>query len=315
MPDFTFRLNPAAADLPACSAVLNGVGRSYRVDGYRTTLSVKWVVTGSALYRTPQGRHLVTPDSFLVLNHGQLYAMEFEGRQQTETLCPFFQEGFLGRVADARRRSTAEQLDDIEARAPGMGFVERLYPLTGPLARALARIRSGVQSGDASGPWLEDRFVTLAAALLDLGGCVRREIETFPGLRPATREELYRRLHRGRDFLDSSYARPVNVAMAADAANMSPYHFHHMFQRAFRQTPNRFLQERRLDAARRLLLATDSDVTSICLDVGFQSLGSFSSLFRRRYGFSPRDFRMAAGRGGENRHLTLPARGGRGCFT
>ncbi len=295
MPDFTFRLNPAAVDLPGCSAVLNGVERSYRVDGYRTTLSVKWVVTGSALYRTPQGRHLVTPDSFLVLNHGQLYAMEFEGRQHTETLCPFFQEGFLGRVADARRRSTAEQLDDIEARAPDIRFVERLYPLTGPLARTLAHIHKGIHSGDASGHWLEDRFVTLAAALLDLGGSVRREIETFPGLRPATREELYRRLHRGRDFLDSSYARPINVAMAADAANMSLYHFHHMFQRAFRQTPNRFLQQRRLEAARRLLLATDSDVTSICLDVGFQSLGSFSSLFRRRYGFSPRDFRMAAG--------------------
>jgi hypothetical protein len=79
MLDFTFRLNPAAADLAGCSAVLNGVGRFHSVDGYRTTLSVKWVVTESALYRTPQGMHLVTPDSFLVLNHGQVYAMEFEG--------------------------------------------------------------------------------------------------------------------------------------------------------------------------------------------------------------------------------------------
>jgi AraC-like DNA-binding protein len=156
-------------------------------------------------------------------------------------------------------------------------------------------MHEGIQSGDASSRWLEDRFVALAATLLELRGRVRREIETFPGLRPATREELYRRLHRGRDFLESSYARPVTMAMAADSANMSPYHFHHIFQRAFRQTPNRFLQEGRLEAARRLLLATNSDVTSICLDVGFQSLGSFSSLFRRRHGLSPRGFREASG--------------------
>jgi len=296
MPDFTFRLNPAAADLAGCCALLNGVGRSHSVEGYRTTLSLKWVVTGSALYRTPLGRHLVTPDSFLVLNHGQVYAMAFEGPQRTETLCPFFQEGFLGQVADARLRSTASRLDDIGPRVPRIGFVERLYPATGGVGRTLARIHAGIQSGHASGQWLEDRFVALAAALLDLDGRVRREIETFPGLRPATREELYRRLHRGRDFLESSYARPINMAMAANAASMSPYHFHHMFQRAFRETPNQFLQQRRLDAARRLLLSTDADVTSICLDVGFQSLGSFSSLFRRRHGLSPRGFREASRR-------------------
>jgi AraC-like DNA-binding protein len=56
-----------------------------------------------------------------------------------------------------------------------------------------------------------------------------------------------------------------------------------------------FLQERRLAAARRLLLTTDEPVTRICFAAGFESLGSFSWLFRRRFGLSPRQFRQEHG--------------------
>src|SRR5262249_51818999 len=113
----------------------------------------------------------------------------------------------------------------------------------------------------------------------------------------ATRAELYRRLHRGRDFLSSCYGEPVTVALAARAANLSPYHFHHTFKLAFNQTPMRFLQECRLRAARRLLTETDQPVTAIALTVGFESPSSFSWLFRKRFGLSPRRFRApGAGR-------------------
>ena len=79
--------------------------------------------------------------------------------------------------------------------------------------------------------------------------------------------------------------------MAARVAGLSPYHFHRMFKRAFGETPMQCLQARRLDAARRLLSSSDRPVTLICFDVGFESLGSFSWLFRRRFGLSPRRFR------------------------
>ena len=145
---------------------------------------------------------------------------------------------------------------------------------------------------------IQDQFYILAAALVELRNGVREEVEKFPGQRPATRAELYRRLHRGRDFLSSCHAQPVNVALAAKAAHLSPYHFHRMFKLAFHQTPIQFLQECRLAAARRLLVATDEPVTSICLAVGFESLGSFSWLFRKRFGLSPRQFRLQRGERG-----------------
>jgi AraC-like DNA-binding protein len=68
-----------------------------------------------------------------------------------------------------------------------------------------------------------------------------------------------------------------------------------MFKAAFGTSPMQFLQERRLAVARRLLETTDLPVTTICLWVGFTSLGTFSWLFRKRFGLSPRQFRGRQG--------------------
>ena len=293
MSEFRFCVNPSGRELAQCSAVLNGrIGkRDYIVNDYRTTLSIKSVSRGYAIYRTRAGRFRVDADNLLVLNHGQEYSLEIPAGTQTETLCPFFQPGLIEHVAGSRQKTSQQQLDDIDAAAGSIEFCERLYLKEGGLAACLSAIASGLKSPARSGPWLEDRFFRLAEELVRLHDTVRNEISDFPGCRPSTREELYRRLHRARDWIDSSYADAVTVSQAARVACMSPYHFQRMFRLAFRQTPMQFLQERRLRAARRLLSGTDRDITSICLDVGFESLGSFSWLFRRRFGASPRDFR------------------------
>jgi AraC-like DNA-binding protein len=249
------------------------------------------VIRGAAYYVTPQGRYLVSEDAFLILNRGQEYNLDFEGRCTTETLCPFFQPGFLEHVAHSLASPSARQLDQIETDAPAFDFCERLYPMQGPVASALRKLHRGLATPGASNAWLEDQFYSLAAGLVGLRDRVRHEMESFPGGRRATREELYRRLHWGRDFLASCYDQPLTVAEGARAARLSPFHFHRMFKAAFGITPMRFLQERRLEVVCRLLSTTDLPVTAICLAVGFESLGAFSWLFRKRFGVSPRQFR------------------------
>ena len=292
---FRFQVNPPFKELAHCSALLNGVASSYRVDRYRTALSLKSVIRGAAYYQTREGRHLVTDDCFLILNDGQEYFLEFQGPAVTETLCPFFQRGLFEHVAASLATPLDRQLDDIGTDAPTTGFCERLYPKTGPVGRVLDQIRRGLETRRPDNPWLEDRFFDLAEAMVELRGDVHREIDAFPGQRAATRAELYRRLHRGRDFLSACYAEPLTVALVAKAAHLSPFHFHRMFKTAFGQTPMQFLQERRLAAARRLLATTEEPITSICFAVGFESLGSFSWLFRRRFGLSPSQFRARHG--------------------
>jgi AraC-like DNA-binding protein len=259
MSQYRFAVNPRWTDLPHCSAVLHGHPRDYVVSDYRTTLSIKTVLRGSAWYETPQGRYRVTPDTFLILNEGQQYSMEVSADSNTETFCPFFQPGFVKGE-----------------------FYERLYPMTGSIADTIRAIGAIP---------LEDSFYDLAGALSGLRGQTRREADSFPGLRASTREEMYRRLYRARDFLHSCYADSVSVSDAANIAAISHFHFQRMFKSAFGMSPMQFLQRRRLEVARDLLQETDEDVTSICLSVGFESLGSFSALFKRQFGLPPSRYR------------------------
>jgi AraC-like DNA-binding protein len=112
---------------------------------------------------------------------------------------------------------------------------------------------------------------------------------------PILDHDLYRRLARSRDLLADSNARPL-LADAAAVACLSKYHYLRQFHRAFGETPHHFLQRRRIELARHLLTATGLPVTDICLTAGYESLGTFSSLFHGHTGSTPTAYRAATRR-------------------
>jgi AraC-like DNA-binding protein len=108
---------------------------------------------------------------------------------------------------------------------------------------------------------------------------------------------LARHLLRARDLADAHYDRPLDLADLARAANVSPRHFSRSFRRAYGETPYQYLLARRMERARHLLRTTDMQVGEICLAVGFTSVGSFTTTFRRHVGITPMDYRrLGAGR-------------------
>lgn len=104
-------------------------------------------------------------------------------------------------------------------------------------------------------------------------------------------EDVNRRLLRARDAMDRAYAEPLDVRTLARIAHVSEAHFIRTFRAAFGETPNRYLQRRRVERAMFLLRATDRSVTDICMDVGFSSLGTFSRVFRDVVGEPPSAYR------------------------
>ena len=101
------------------------------------------------------------------------------------------------------------------------------------------------------------------------------------------RGQAFRRLCQARDLLADRSEPPRSVADVARVMQISPFHFIRQFQTVFGVTPHQFKIEARLDAAKRLLVLGHHSVTDVCFDVGFSSLGSFSTLFTRRIGEPP----------------------------
>jgi AraC family transcriptional regulator len=80
----------------------------------------------------------------------------------------------------------------------------------------------------------------------------------------------------------------------ASVAYLSPSRFKHVFRHLIGIPPGEFLSALRLQAARRLLLTTSLSVTDICFEVGYNSMGSFTSRFTHLVGLSPRLLRQRA---------------------
>jgi AraC-like DNA-binding protein len=101
--------------------------------------------------------------------------------------------------------------------------------------------------------------------------------------------DLFRRLSLARARLCDAGEEPPDLAVLAGIADLSPHHFLRAFRRAFGETPHEYLTRVRIDRAKAALRAGHS-VTDACFDVGFSSLGSFSTLFRRRVGVPPSEY-------------------------
>jgi len=101
----------------------------------------------------------------------------------------------------------------------------------------------------------------------------------------------FRRLCLARDRLVEQTDLTPTIADLAREACVSPSHFIRQFEAVFGRTPHQFRIDARLDLAKRLLARGSYSVTDVCMEVGFSSLGSFSTLFTRRFGEPPSAYR------------------------
>lgn len=121
--------------------------------------------------------------------------------------------------------------------------------------------------------------------------------------------DTYRRLMRAREFIDECYYQPLDLEQISSEACLSRYHFLRLFRRAFNKTPHQYLTQRRIERAKELLSSSGLTVTDVCFEVGFESLGSFSSLFHKHVGHPPITFRAIVFERRLERQRKVPA-----CF-
>ena len=269
---------PVAADFGRANILFRARARRHWVDDFPGPLSVKAVMDGRVAW-TAEGRERVVDEaSFLVLNAGQPYSMRIDEARPQATCCLFFAGGFVEGV----RAALLDPDPDGVGAAPHH-FAAGLRPAD---ERLLPRIRMLAASGAATAGWREEQFLEAARDLALLDAEFARRVARVPAARAATREECLRRLERAREFLHAHAAAEADLAEAARAACLSPFHFHRLFRQTFGLTPHQYRTGLRLERARRRL-ELGCGVTEACLDAGFESLGSFSTLFRRKFGAPP----------------------------
>ncbi len=279
---------PTSASLNlAHPAILRATSRAHYWEGVGT-LSIKMFRYGRAFYQSGGGTFAVEDDRYLILNDQQHYSITVEAPTPVESFCVFFPSGFAESVNYSLTTADHHLLDNPDTLTGTLNFVDRTYPHDDVLTPAVRRLQ-GAQMVMTTG-WVDEQLHIIMRQMLHVHFEVNQQIERLPAVRAATREELYRRLYRAHDYMLACYDSPIRLTDMAQVANLSTNHFLRAFKQLFDQTPHQFLTAYRLKQAAKMLGGVHS-VTEICFAVGFESLGSFSSLFRRYYGLSPEHYR------------------------
>jgi AraC-like DNA-binding protein len=106
--------------------------------------------------------------------------------------------------------------------------------------------------------------------------------------------DVYKKIVDAKVFIDGHFDSPIDLDAIAGEACLSRYHFHRLFRRIYRRTPHQYLTSKRIDHARRMLAAEDCTIGEVCMQVGFESIGSFSQLFKKEIGVAPGEYREAS---------------------
>jgi AraC-like DNA-binding protein len=105
------------------------------------------------------------------------------------------------------------------------------------------------------------------------------------------RQYLYLRAVRAKLFIDANFDSDIDLSRIADEACFSKFHFVRLFRSIYGRTPHQYLTHVRIEKAKEYL-AGGQTVAFACFKVGFDSISSFTGLFKRRTGLTPRQFQL-----------------------
>lgn len=96
---------------------------------------------------------------------------------------------------------------------------------------------------------------------------------------------------KAQSWLEENYAGSITIDQAAQQVNLSPRHFKRRFKKAVDETPLAYLQQIRLEAAKRRLETTRDNIDEITRQIGYEDSSTFRRLFKKLTDLSPREYR------------------------
>lgn len=93
------------------------------------------------------------------------------------------------------------------------------------------------------------------------------------------------------DYVQNHVHHPLSLKMIAEQFGISPFHLNTIFQQVYGSTVMRYVTDLRVNVAKHILVQTTERINAVAHLTGFASAASFSHVFRKKTGMSPREYR------------------------
>lgn len=269
------------------NVIINARSSTIEYGDHWGPLSIKCAFGGREFYRDGKSTVAVDDAAYLIFNSGKIYSSYINSDSPVESLTVNFNSSFVSDVVNSLAKTDLEENRTND----GIRFTERLYPHDSVVTPLLLELRRLSLVSRPNKHRITELFAELLEHLILGQETIRREINAMPSIRHATRKELYQRLLRAKDYIESCFDEDLSLTNIAEVAHLAPAYFLREFKKKFYLTPHQYLTERRIEEAKYLLTGKNISVSEICLRIGYGDISSFSKLFKAHTGFSPDRYR------------------------
>ena len=261
--------------------------RAYECAEYPAGIGVLGSMKGNCDYYVNGAKQPIDGTRTFFINRGSKLSVKCKGNGSAPVLL-FFRTALPDLVQHSLNFGNEVLLDEPFDNLPyDFSYLERAH--LDPRLRAT--ISSLIELGSSC-----SAFASLSADILirdlfeDLLKANRegyKRSQNIGAAKASTRLEIFRRVSHARDWMEANFRRDITLEDIAAEAAMNSQHFLRMFKQVYLITPHQYLIERKLKRARQLLESTELTINDICADIGFESVFSFSLLFKNRFGQPP----------------------------
>lgn len=265
---------------------------SYARRSLQTSLAVKCTFKGREFHEFDRNKVAVSTDNFLVLNSGQHVKFYADDDRKIQSLSIFFADDFAEKILSSITFDDDRLLANYDHfNSQPVYFFEKLYPYSTATRLITGKIKKLKQQKSTADIEVEEQLSLLMEQLLKEHRNLKSNIDRLPFAKSSTRIEIFRRLNRARDFIESCFSENITLADLARIACMAEHHFLRHFKNAFNITPHQYITQCRLEEAKRLLKKTEKPVSMIIHMIGFECPSSFGRLFKEYTSYTPIGFR------------------------
>jgi AraC family transcriptional regulator len=250
---------------------------SYAYPEHIPGMGILAMLSGTGRYTVNRRKETLDQDHFLLLNQGSRLGIHLPS--------PGIQPLFL-------YFHSALATEIMKQKGVDWRWLERAHPLPENLRQRLQSLAAMRDNCSSFAALKADAMIR--AILEDIFGQARTAVTSatrLPAKRRTTRVELFKQLSTTKEWIEANYTSPIMLNQMAQVANLNSQHFLRMFRDCYGVTPHRFLTDIRLNAARHQIENSQESISTICQQTGFESLPTFSRLFRQRFNLSPSSYR------------------------
>jgi AraC family transcriptional regulator, transcriptional activator of the genes for pyochelin and ferripyochelin receptors len=156
-------------------------------------------------------------------------------------------------------------------------------PITTRMMMVLEEIRRCQFTGGVKKLYLQSKVLELLALQCDQYERVEHVRTTTVQVSPSDKEKLY----YARDLLLKNMQDPPSLAGLSRAAGLNEFKLKNGFRQLFDNTVFGYLNDHRMEYARKMIISQASSMTEIAAQLGFSSVQHFSVAFKKKFGVSP----------------------------